>query len=100
MKASAYLVNTAHGQLVEEAALVAALKSGSISGAALDVLDPEPYNDGHLSDVPNLILTPHTSHFSEESATERRMLAARAAKAAITGQALKNVVNLQFLSQK
>jgi phosphoglycerate dehydrogenase-like enzyme len=62
MKASAYLVNIARGKMVDSAALLKALESGAIAGAAVDVTDPEPLPDGHaLWSAPNLIITPHTA---------------------------------------
>jgi phosphoglycerate dehydrogenase-like enzyme len=62
MKASAYLVNIARGKMVDSAALLKALESGAIAGAAVDVTDPEPLPDGHaLWNAPNLIITPHTA---------------------------------------
>jgi len=62
MDETAWLVNVARGPHVDTDALVAALGSGSIAGAALDVTDPEPLPDGHpLWDMPNCIITPHTA---------------------------------------
>lgn len=62
MKRSAYLVNIARGKMVDSAALLKALESGVIAGAAIDVTDPEPLPDGHaLWNAPNLIITPHTA---------------------------------------
>jgi phosphoglycerate dehydrogenase-like enzyme len=62
MPETAWLVNVARGGHVDTAALVEALGSGSIAGAALDVTDPEPLPDGHpLWDLPNCIITPHTA---------------------------------------
>jgi phosphoglycerate dehydrogenase-like enzyme len=60
MKPTAYLVNTARGPIVNEAALVAALKEGRIAGAGLDVFDMEPLPAGHpFTELPNVVLTPH-----------------------------------------
>jgi phosphoglycerate dehydrogenase-like enzyme len=62
MDETAWLVNVARGGHVDTDALVAALRAGSIAGAALDVTDPEPLPDGHpLWDLPNCIITPHTA---------------------------------------
>ncbi len=66
MAGHAWLVNVARGGHVVTDDLVAALKGGSIGGAALDVTDPEPLPDGHpLWDLPNCIITPHTANTYE-----------------------------------
>lgn len=65
MKKSAYLVNVGRGQVVEEAALVAALEEHRIAGAYLDVFDHEPLDDGHpLWDMEEVLIVPHDSHSS------------------------------------
>jgi phosphoglycerate dehydrogenase-like enzyme len=68
MKPSAYLVNTSRGALVDTAALVAALRSRAIAGAALDVYDLEPLSlSSPLRTAPNVVLTPHLGYVTEET---------------------------------
>jgi phosphoglycerate dehydrogenase-like enzyme len=77
MDEQAWLVNIARGGLVDTDALVEALRSHRIGGAALDVTDPEPLPDGHpLWDLPNCLITPHTADTEEMT---RPLLAARIA---------------------
>lgn len=70
MKNSAILINTARGGLVDEAALLEALKSGEIGGAGFDVVAQEPPKDGNIlceADLPNLIVTPHVAWASKQA---------------------------------
>jgi glycerate dehydrogenase len=70
MKPTAFLVNAARGGIVDEVALLDALKSGEIAGAAMDVLSVEPPTDGNPlldADLPNLIITPHVAWASKEA---------------------------------
>jgi phosphoglycerate dehydrogenase-like enzyme len=66
MEQDAWLVNVARGKVVDTEALVGALRSGQIGGAALDVTDPEPLPAGHpLWNLPNCLITPHTADTEE-----------------------------------
>jgi phosphoglycerate dehydrogenase-like enzyme len=68
MKKTAYLVNTSRGPIVDEAALIDALKSGSIAGAGIDVYDVEPLPKDHaFRTLPNALLAPHLGYVIEEN---------------------------------
>jgi len=68
MKRTAYLVNTSRGPIVDEAALVRALREGTIAGAGLDVFEPEPLPADHpFRSLPNIVVTPHLGYVTEET---------------------------------
>ncbi|MHC1702017.1 MAG: D-2-hydroxyacid dehydrogenase [Humidesulfovibrio sp.] len=93
MKPTARLVNTARGQLVDEAALAAALASGRLAGAALDVVRVEPIRvDNPLLAAPNCLITPHVAWASVEART-RLMAGVAANLAAFLAGTPQNVVN-------
>ncbi|MDP2593133.1 MAG: D-glycerate dehydrogenase [bacterium] len=76
MKKTAYLINTSRGPVVDEAALVEALKKGIIAGAGLDVYENEPKLAEGLSELQNVILTPHIASATEYAREEMSRLAA------------------------
>ena len=100
MKKTAYVVNTARGPIIDEAALAQALDAGEIAGAALDVMVQEPPGATHpLFGRDNVIITPHTSFYSEESLVELQTKAAQEVVAVLSGQTPRNPVNPEAVSQ-
>lgn len=86
------LVNVARGQLVDEDALIAALKDGRLGQAALDVFEDEPTDPARWADVPNTVLTPHTGGATNEAVQGMLMLLIQNLKAAFAGEPLKTPV--------
>lgn len=94
LKAGAIFINVGRGDLVDAEALTAALQSGHLGAAALDVFDPEPIPAGHpLLAMPNVILAPHIASCSVPAVKKLRESAANLALAAVRGEALPTVVN-------
>lgn len=93
MKPTAYLINTARGPIIDEAALANALEQGHIAGAGLDVMEQEPPPGSPLFGRDNVIVTPHTSFYSEESLVDLQTKAAEDVVRVLTGQAPRNAVN-------
>jgi len=90
MPAGAVLVNTSRGGLVDAEALAAAISSGHLGGAALDVFDPEPLAaDSPLRKLPGVILTPHAAFYSEDSVRNLQRLAAEEAGRVLAGEPLR-----------
>lgn len=86
MKKTAYLINTSRGPVIDEKALVVALKNGEIKGAALDVYEEEPKMAPGLAELPNTVLTPHTASATEETRSAMSELAAKNIIAVLNGQ--------------
>ncbi|HLD96449.1 MAG TPA: NAD(P)-dependent oxidoreductase, partial [Patescibacteria group bacterium] len=89
----AYLINTSRGPIVDEAALVEALKAGIIKGAALDVFENEPNLSPGLAELPNVVLTPHTASATHEARGAMAVLAAQAVLDVLAGKPPVNLVN-------
>jgi glyoxylate reductase len=86
-------VNTARGQIVDERALVAALRGGTIAGAALDVYEHEPKVAAELLELDNVVLTPHVASATRETREAMGMLAVEALRAVLLdGRTPANVV--------
>ena len=86
MRSSAYLVNTARGPIVDEAALVQALRNGEIAGAGLDVYEHEPQLAAGLKELDNAVLIPHLGSATVETRAAMATLAARNTVAVLNGQ--------------
>lgn len=86
MKSTAYLINTSRGPVVDEIALVEALKTGRIKGAALDVYEQEPLMAPGLAGLTNVVLVPHIGSATEEARSAMSELAAKNIIAVLSGQ--------------
>lgn len=86
------LVNVSRGQVVDEDALIAALKSGALGQAALDVFVEEPTDPARWADVPNLVLTPHTAGATTAGVQGMLMLLMQNLQAHFAGEPLKTPV--------
>jgi glyoxylate reductase len=97
MKDTAYLVNSARGPIVDEAALVDALKAGTIAGAGLDVFENEPDVHPGLLELDNVVIIPHLGSATIETRTAMGVLAAENAVAVLRGEQPKTPVNPEVL---
>jgi len=99
MKPSAYLINTARGGIVDEAALYDALVSGGLAGAGLDVFEQEPPPVGHqLFELANVITAPHVAGVTREAVDRMSEQTARNILSALDGEPIRgNVINQDVL---
>jgi len=93
MKPTAYLINTSRGPVVNEAALVEALRDNVIAGAGLDVFENEPEVNPGLLELDNVVITPHVASGSVETRTKMAIMAAENILAALDGKTPPNAVN-------
>jgi D-3-phosphoglycerate dehydrogenase len=94
MPQGAYLINVARGQVVDESALVEALRSGHLAGAGVDVTYEEPLpEDSPLWSLPNVIITPHVGAQAASRVDDSTRLAVENLKRYFAGQPLLNVVD-------
>jgi D-3-phosphoglycerate dehydrogenase len=93
MRDGVRIVNAARGELVDEGALVAALESGKVAGAAIDVFTEEPYS-GPLLKAPNIVVTPHLAASTEEAQDRAGVIVAEQVAAALEGGLVTNAVNI------
>ena len=101
MKKGAFIINTARGPLINEPALVRALREGWIAGAALDVLEKEPpAPDNPLLRMDNVIISPHAAWYSQSSVLEIQTMCAEDVAKALVGREPINLVNREVLSKK
>jgi D-3-phosphoglycerate dehydrogenase len=98
MKRGARLINTARGELIDEAALAEALASGQLAGAALDVFAMEPPAGSPLLALPNVIATPHVAGSTQEAQEEVGVLIAQQVRDYLADGTLRNAVNLPAIS--
>ena len=96
MRDGVRIVNAARGELVDEAALLEALRSGKVAGAALDVFSAEPYS-GPLLELDNVVVTPHLAASTGEAQDRAGIIVAEQVAAALEGGLVTNAVNIPVI---
>ena len=99
MKDGVRIVNAARGGLVDEDALVAAIESGKVAGAALDVFETEPY-DGPLLGLPQVVVTPHLAGSTAEAQDRAGVVIAEQVAAALDGEVVRTAVNIPVVDPR
>ena len=101
MKKGAFLINTARGDLVDEQALIAALESGHLQGAALDCFSQEPPDrNSRLFELPSVIFTPHTAAHTDDAVNQMGWTALGCCLAALRGETPEHIVNPEVLERQ
>src|SRR5207253_11486983 len=93
MRDGVRIVNAARGELIDEEALIEALRSGKAAAAALDVFSVEPYS-GPLLELENVVVTPHLAASTEEAQDRAGLIVAEQVVAALEGGLVTNAVNI------
>ena len=100
MKRTAYLINTSRGPVVDQEALVRALEAGEIAGAGLDVLEREPPpDDDPLLGMDNVLLTPHSSYYSDAAIANLPVRCGQEVARVLTGRRPLNLFNPKVLEK-
>ncbi len=99
MRPGARLINAARGELVDEEALLEALRSGRLAGAALDVFSAEPYT-GPLLELDSVVVTPHLAASTEEAQDRAGVIVAEQVAAALEGGLVTNAVNIPAIGRE
>ena len=95
LKQGAYFISIGRGKSTDTAELIAALKSGRLAGAGLDVTDPEPLTKGHeLWSLPNVIITPHISYMTDRGIERNVLVITENLRRYINGERMLNVVDI------
>ena len=100
MKPTAYLINTARGPVVDEAALIQVLRARRIAGAALDVFAGEPDINPAFAALDNVLLTPHTGSNTLHARNEMARAASRRILDRLAGRVPQNLLNPEALSHE
>lgn len=100
MKKTSFLINTSRGEVVDEKALIKALKTGKIAGAGLDVFELEPFIPKELKELNNVVLTPHIGSATVEARKKMAIVAAENIVKVLLGKIPANVVNPEVLEKK
>ncbi len=100
MKDTAFLINTSRGDVVDESALINALKTKKIAGAGLDVLSQEPPEvQNPLLSMPNVIVSPHSAFVSHEALTDLAAMSTKAVIDMLEGKVPENILNPEALTK-